>query len=43
MYTFSDVGVVLMESKPQILASILAKLVTEKQALDLQQVLQVND
>ncbi|XP_054266430.1 uncharacterized protein LOC128988800 [Macrosteles quadrilineatus] len=41
MYTFSDVGVVLMESKPQILASILASLVTEKQAMDLQHVLQI--
>uniref|UniRef100_A0A1B6LA84 BLOC-2 complex member HPS3 N-terminal domain-containing protein n=1 Tax=Graphocephala atropunctata TaxID=36148 RepID=A0A1B6LA84_9HEMI len=41
IYTFSDVGVILMETKPQVLASILAALVTEKHTLDLQQVLQI--
>lgn len=39
--TFSDMGVLLMMTKPQLLASILAAVVTDKHEMDLQQVLQV--
>lgn len=41
LYTFSDVGVLLMEDKPKLLAEVLAALVMETHALDLQEVLQV--